>query len=99
MRKQAYSFVFLVVLALAWGGINSLWTAHEVHSATAAQQHEQAEQQKAGVQIEQKLCTTLNRLASRQPPPGPPSDLSRQYLEWQHQQLAELGPDVGCPRK
>ena len=100
MRKQlVYSFVFLVVLALAMGGVNALWTAHEVNVASARAAREQAEQQRAGAEIEQKLCTTLDRLASRQPPPGPPSDLSRQYLIWQHQQLAELGTDVGCPRK
>jgi hypothetical protein len=41
---------------------------------------------------------TLDRLASRKPPAGSPSDLSRAYLLWQWSQLAELGPDVGCGR-
>lgn len=98
MRKQlVYSFVFLVVLALAMGGVNALWTAHEVHVASAAQRQEQAAQQRQGEQIEQKLCTTLGKLAILKPPPGSPlTNPSRAYDQELHAALAQLSPDLGC---
>jgi hypothetical protein len=47
--------------------------------------------------IERKLCVTLDRLAARKPPAGSAADNpSRGYLQWQHDTLAELGPDLGC---
>ena len=47
--------------------------------------------------LEQRLCTTLSRLAALQPPPGSPADNpSRAYLQGEHTVLAQLGPDVGC---
>jgi hypothetical protein len=98
-RLQGRAVVILFLLAVLFGVSNWYWTAHEVHVASAGQQHEQVQQQKTGAETEQKLCTTLDRLSSREPPPGPPSDQSRVYLEWLHQQLAELGPDVGCRGK
>ena len=56
-----------------------------------------ARQQRQGQIIERKLCTTLDRLAALQPPKGKRADLSRRYLMHQHQVLAQLGGDVGCP--
>jgi hypothetical protein len=90
-RGARRAFAFLAVLSLLLAVTSILVSVQYVQTSEASQRRQ-------GVIIEQKLCTTLGRLASRQPPPSTPGDLSRQYLEWQHQQLAELSPDVGCPK-
>jgi hypothetical protein len=87
--------VLFVISALGIAG-NLLWTAHEANVNAAAQRQQQAAQRAQSAAFEHKLCATLGRLASRKPPAGSTSDLSRAYLLWQWSQLAELGPDVGC---
>ena len=47
--------------------------------------------------VEQRLCTTLGRLAALAPPRGPPAqNPSRAYEQALHATLDELGPDIGC---
>ena len=88
--KARYAFVVLALLSLAVGGFSILFSVSYYH-------REQAAQQRQGEMLEQKLCTSLDRLAGLTPPPGPASvNPSRAYLLQQHQVLAELGPDVGC---
>ena len=54
-------------------------------------------QQTQGQILEQKLCTTLDRLASLKPPAGSPANNpSRQYEQDLAKLLAQLKPDVGC---
>lgn len=88
----------LVVLTLVVGGGN-LWASWDyVHAYTAGQDRLQAAQQQQGAAIEHKLCTTLNRLAALQPPPGnAAANPSRAYEQGEHAILSQLGPDVGCP--
>lgn len=100
--KARYPFVVLAVLPLVMS-VLTLWGATVYYHREQASQQQQAAQQQAAQRaqsaaFEQKLCATLGRLASRRPPAGSPSDLSRAYLLWQWSQLAELGPDVGCGR-
>lgn len=91
--KARYAFVVLALLTLAMTGVAILFTVTYYH-------REQGSQQRQGAQLEQKLCTSLDRLAGLKPPPGSPADNpSRTYLLQQHQVLAELGPDVGCKGK
>lgn len=87
----------LVALTLVVGGGN-LWASYaQVQAYKAGQHREQVQQRQQGAVIERKLCTTLSRLASRNPPAGSAgSNPSRAYLQWQHDTLAQLGPDVGC---
>jgi hypothetical protein len=60
---------------------------------------EQSAQRRQGELLEQKLCTSLDRLAALRPPPGSPGDNpSRAFEQQQHAVLAELGPDVGCAK-
>lgn len=82
-------------------GLSILFTVHYYKAEQASQQHQAAQQAAAqraqGAALEQKLCTSLGRLAGLRPPPGPAAgNPSRAYLLQQHQVLAELGPDVGC---
>ena len=98
------ALVFLFALAVFLGGLNLLWTAHEVHASQAAiqaaQQREQALQQQAGAVIGRKLCTTLDRLAALKPPGGPPAaNPARAYEDNLHATLAQLGPDIGCKQE
>ena len=96
-RVQGRAVVILFLLAALSGAGNLLWTAHEVNAATAAQHQEQAAQQRQGAMIEQRLCTSLARLAALKPPPGNPAkNPSRAFDDEQHAVLAQLGADVGC---
>jgi type II secretory pathway pseudopilin PulG len=89
--------VVLFVLAILPGAFGWFWWAHAVDSAQAAQRAEQAAQRTTSAAFEQRLCTTLGRLAALAPPPGSPADNpSRAYLQQEHAVLAQLGPDVGC---
>jgi type II secretory pathway pseudopilin PulG len=99
-----HAVVFLFVLSCALAAIAYLGSVGYYHREQGAQQRQAAQQQAAqraqGAQLEQKLCTSLDRLAALKPPPGSPADNpSRAYLLQQHQVLAELGPDVGCKGK
>lgn len=101
--RARYAFVVLALLSLAVGGFSILFSISYYHREQAAQQHQAAQQSAAqraqGAALEQKLCTSLDRLAGLSPPPGPSAgNPSRAYLLQQHQVLAELGPDVGCGR-
>jgi hypothetical protein len=96
-KLQGRAIVVLFLIAAGSGVGNLFWTAHEVHSAAAAQRQEQAAQQRAGVVTEQKLCTTLGKLAVLKPPPGSPSaNPSRAFDQELHTTLSQLGPDLGC---
>jgi len=109
--RGRYSFVVIASLALALALIGLFWNAHQVsadnrnwHAAVAAQQRqaaaEQASQQRQGEQLEQRLCTTLQREAALKPPAGSPAgNPSRAYEQAQHAILAQLGPDIGCGGK
>jgi hypothetical protein len=76
------------------------------HSLVTSEEHHDAqlrkEQAEAGVAIEAKLCTTLDKLGAIQPPSGlslvvPQVNPGRSYDEEQHAVLAQLGPDIQCP--
>jgi hypothetical protein len=55
-------------------------------------------QQAAAAMSEQHLCTTLNALKALQPPPGnPKTNPSRAFDVEQHDVLAQLAADLGCP--
>lgn len=102
--RARYAFVVLVALTLAMTGVAILFSVSYYHREAAAQQRQAAQQaasQRAqGAAEEQKLCTSLDRLAGLMPPPGPVAgNPSRAYLLQQHQVLAELGPDVGCQER
>ena len=87
----------LLVLTLIVGGGN-LWASWaEVHSAQAAQRHEQVLQQQAGVILGRKLCATFGALAALKPPPGDPkTNPSRAFEQQLHATLDQLGADLGC---
>jgi hypothetical protein len=93
VKKLRYAFVALVVLSLAVGAVAILFSVSYYHREQDAQRHQ-------GQLLEQRLCTTLDRLAALKPPPGDPgSNPARGFDQQQHAVLAELGPDVGCPVK
>lgn len=59
----------------------------------------QRNQQRQGVLIEGKLCSTLNELRDLKPPAlsgNPSTNPSRVYLRELHGRLAQLSVDVGC---
>ena len=91
-RRTLRSVAVLVLVAIMLAGLNLLWTAHEVRANTAAQQRQ-------GQVVEQKLCSTLGKLAALTPPPGSPeANPSRKYEQEMHATLDQLGPDLGCKR-
>lgn len=91
------ALVFLFALAVLLAGAGLLWTSHEVRASQAAQQREQAAQQRAGVALGDKLCITFSRLAALKPPAGDPAkNPSRAYDQELHATLDELGADLGC---
>lgn len=98
-RVQGRAVAVLFALAVVLGGANLFWTSHVVNVAAAAQHREQAAQQRAGAAVEEKLCTTLGRLAALAPPGGTAAgNPSRAYEQQLHKALSQLGPDIGCRR-
>ena len=100
-RTVRRALVFLFVLAAILGALSLFWTAHEVHVSAAAiraeQQREQIAQRQAGAALEQKLCTTFDRLAALKPPAGNPvTNPARGYDQKLHVTLDQLGADLGC---
>ena len=96
-RKMLRSVAILVLLAMLVTGANLLWTAHEVRSFRSSQQQQNAAQLRQGALVEEKLCTTLGRLAALKPPGGSPSsNPARAYEDGLHTTLSQLGPDIGC---
>ena len=88
--RGRYPYVVLATLSLLLSGLALLAAVSYYHA-------EQDAQRRQGQVLEQKLCTSLGRLAALHPPPGLPADNpSRAYLQQEHAVLAELGPDVGC---
>lgn len=99
-RLQGRAVVVLFLLAILPGAAGWFWWVHSVDVAIAAQRHEQAAQQRQGELLEQKLCTTLGKLAALKPPPGNPvANPARGFDQQEHAVLAQLGPDVGCNRR
>lgn len=106
-RFGVFTAAMVLMFLASFANLAASWD--EVHGYEAGQARlqasqqrqasaEQAAQRRQGVLIEQRLCTSLNRLAALSPPPGSPADNpSRAYEQDQHAILAELGPDVGCP--
>jgi hypothetical protein len=87
---RARSAAYLAVLVLALNGVSYAWQVH-------SHDEQQAAQQRQGVLLEQKLCTTFGRLAALKPPPGNPvANPSRAYLQEEHAALVDLGSDLGC---
>jgi len=99
-RGARYAVVVLFALNLMVGSTAYLAAVSYFHSAQVVQQREQAAQRRQGAVLEQRLCTTLGRLAALKPPRGDPaSNPSRAFEDEQHAVLAQLGPDVGCKGK
>lgn len=89
-RKSRRAYVVLVLLSVALS-LASLFGGITYYRLSQAAQQRQARA------FEGKLCTTLDGLSSRRPPGGSAADNpSRAYLQWLHDQLSQLGPDVGC---
>lgn len=100
-RSVRRALVYLFMLAAFLGALSLFWTAHEVHASQAAIHaeyvHEQAAQQRAGVMLGQRLCTTFGRLAELKPPAGnPKTNPSRAFDDNLHATLDQLGTDLGC---
>lgn len=98
-----YAYVVLAGLSIVLSVLAYLAAVGYYHAGQASQARQaaaqKASQQRQGQLLEQRLCTTLDGLASLTPPSGATSDNpSRQYLAQLHAKLAELGPDVGCPQ-
>ena len=96
-RAKRQGIVYLFVFSLALSVANLFWTSHEVNANDAVHAQQQAEQQRAGVLIEAKLCSTFGSLAVLKPPPGNPAkNPSRAYLQDEHAKLAQVGTDLRC---
>lgn len=88
------SMVELVLIAVAYFAIS-----HQADVSQAAQQRTQQAAQRAGEEIEQKLCSIFGGIAALKPPPGnPATNPSRAYDQHLHVKLAEVGPALECPR-
>lgn len=103
-RPVRRALVFLFALAVTLAAFGLFWINHAVHGSQAAiqaaQEREQLAAQRAGQQIEAKLCATLGKLAALQPPAGSAAaNPSRAFEQDLHATLAQLGPDIGCGRK
>lgn len=80
--------LFLVLVAI--GGAY-LVTQDQINS-------NKAQQEQQSVQFEAHLCQTLNTLKAEKPPAGDPStNPSRAFDQQQHDALAQLAADIGCP--
>ena len=89
-RSALRSVAILVLLSLLVTGANLLFTAHEVNVSRTTQQRQ-------GLLIERKLCSTLGKLAALRPPAGnPKANPSRAFEDNLHAALDGLGPDLGC---
>jgi hypothetical protein len=113
-RLKLRALTWLAVMALALAAAAILFCVLQVrtdnanwHQAIAAQQRqgaaEQAQQRRAGLLIEEKLCTTLAPLGSLSAleapagsPAANPSRAFEQRLVQKLQPLAGLAPDLGC---
>jgi hypothetical protein len=98
VRRALVSMFALAVLLAAFG---LFWINHAVHDSQAAiqasQHREEIMQQRAGVILEQKLCTTFAKLGALKPPAGnPKTNPSRAFDDNLHATLDELGTDLGC---
>ena len=99
VQGRAVVVLFCLAVGVASSASGWFWQAHQARETAAAQRQEQAAQQRQGAAVEAKLCATFGGLAARQPPGGSPADNpSRAYLQWLHQQLAQVGPDLKCRR-
>jgi len=88
--KLAKAVIVLFALSLVMSAGTYLAATHYYHA-------EQAAQRRQGAVLEQRLCTTLGRLAALKPPAGnPASNPARAFDQQQQAVLAQLGPDVGC---
>jgi hypothetical protein len=86
-----------------WNNVQQDHHYHDIVQSEIAHDNQlRKEQQEAGVAIESKLCTTLDKLGSIKPPTGlslevPEVNPGRTYDDQQHAVLAQLGPDIKCP--
>jgi hypothetical protein len=99
-RGAKLGVAVLLVLVLLVGAGNLFATYNEVNSFRQQITQQEAVQRAASRVLEEKLCTTLARLAGLKAPAGNGStNPSRLYEQQQHDVLAQLAPDVGCPAK
>jgi hypothetical protein len=86
VRRADRAQLTLSVLALLLAAFSLFWNVRN-----------QREQERQGRVTEEKICTTLGKLAALKPPPGnPEANPSRGYDQSQHATLAQLAPDLGC---
>lgn len=94
--------VALLLLCCIMVGATLSASVIQFNSYKSRQQQLQQQQRQSGLLLEQKLCTTLDKLRNIQPPPLPPGNPalnpSRTFDRAMHDVLAQLAPDVGCPR-
>jgi hypothetical protein len=97
-RGAKWGIAGLLLLVLLVGAGNLLATFELSNSAQAKFAVQQAAQQASGRILEQKLCSTLDRLSALKPPVGPAStNPSRAYEQQLAVTLSQLKPDLGCP--
>jgi hypothetical protein len=89
-RGARRAVIGLLILVLVMGAAALLSSYYEWHDYEAAQQRQ-------GLLLEEKLCTTLDQLAALKPPAGnASSNPSRAYEQRLGEVLAQLRPDLGC---